>query len=112
MSRGALRADRVSPNGVLRPVSAGLQGRDRLPPYAGRPQSDVWVWEGLREEETRGRRYGADAQLLRILRDVRGWHSSACLTTNPGAAYGYPNKGGYQGAQAELLRVPFAVPTA
>lgn len=38
-------------------------------------------------------------------------HSSACLTTNPGAAgaaYGYPNKGGYQGAQAELLRVPLA----
>jgi glutathione-independent formaldehyde dehydrogenase len=38
-------------------------------------------------------------------------HSSACLTTNPGAAgaaYGYPNKGGYAGAQAELLRVPFA----
>ncbi len=38
-------------------------------------------------------------------------HSSACLTTNPGAAggaYGYPNKGGYQGAQAEFLRVPFA----
>ncbi len=37
--------------------------------------------------------------------------SSACLTTNPGtagAAYGYPNKGGYQGAQTELLRVPFA----
>jgi glutathione-independent formaldehyde dehydrogenase len=40
-----------------------------------------------------------------------GGHSSACLTTNPGsagAAYGYPNKGGYQGAQAELLRVPLA----
>jgi glutathione-independent formaldehyde dehydrogenase len=38
-------------------------------------------------------------------------HSSACLTTNPGqagGAYGYPNKGGYQGAQTELLRVPFA----
>ncbi len=38
-------------------------------------------------------------------------HSSACLTTNPGqagAAYGYPNKGGYQGAQAELLRIPLA----
>ncbi len=38
-------------------------------------------------------------------------NSSACLMTNPddaGAAYGYPNKGGYQGAQAELLRVPFA----
>ena len=38
-------------------------------------------------------------------------HSSACLTSNPGqagAAYGYPNKGGYQGAQAELLRVPLA----
>ncbi len=37
--------------------------------------------------------------------------SSECLTTNlgqAGAAYGYPNKGGYQGAQAELLRVPFA----
>ena len=33
------------------------------------------------------------------------------LTANPGqagAAYGYPNKGGYQGAQTELLRVPFA----
>ncbi len=25
-----------------------------------------------------------------------------------GGAYGYPNKGGYQGAQAELLRVPLA----
>jgi glutathione-independent formaldehyde dehydrogenase len=38
-------------------------------------------------------------------------HTSACLTTNPGAAgaaYGYPNKGGYPGAQAELLRVPLA----
>jgi glutathione-independent formaldehyde dehydrogenase len=38
-------------------------------------------------------------------------HSSACLTANPGqagAAYGYPNKGEYQGAQTELLRVPFA----
>ncbi len=38
-------------------------------------------------------------------------HTSACLITNPGqagAAYGYPNKGGYQGAQTELLRVPFA----
>jgi glutathione-independent formaldehyde dehydrogenase len=38
-------------------------------------------------------------------------HSSECLTANPGdagAAYGYPNKGGYQGAQAELLRVPLA----
>lgn len=37
--------------------------------------------------------------------------SSACLTANPGhagAAYGYPNKGGYEGAQAELLRVPLA----
>ena len=37
--------------------------------------------------------------------------SSLCLTTNPGqagAAYGYPNKGGYEGAQTELLRVPFA----
>jgi len=40
-----------------------------------------------------------------------GGHTSACLTTNPGAAgaaYGYPNRGGYQGAQAELLRVPLA----
>ncbi len=38
-------------------------------------------------------------------------YTSQCLTTNPGsagAAYGYPNKGGYQGAQAELLRVPLA----
>ena len=38
-------------------------------------------------------------------------HSSACLTADPGAAgaaYGYPNRGGYQGAQAELLRVPLA----
>ena len=37
-------------------------------------------------------------------------HTSACLTTNPGqagAAYGYPNKGGYQGAQTKFLRVPF-----
>ena len=41
----------------------------------------------------------------------RDGFSSACLTTNPGAAgaaYGYPNKGGYEGAQTELLRVPFA----
>ena len=38
-------------------------------------------------------------------------HTSACLTANPGhagAAYGYPNKGGYEGAMTELLRVPFA----
>ena len=38
-------------------------------------------------------------------------HTSECLMTNPpaaGGAYGYPNKGGYQGAQAELLRIPFA----
>ena len=38
-------------------------------------------------------------------------HSSECLITNPGdagAAYGYPNKGGYPGAQTQLLRVPLA----
>jgi glutathione-independent formaldehyde dehydrogenase len=38
-------------------------------------------------------------------------HSAECLITNPGnagAAYGYPGMGGYRGAQAELLRVPFA----
>jgi glutathione-independent formaldehyde dehydrogenase len=37
--------------------------------------------------------------------------SAECLMTNPGqagAAYGYPGMGGYRGAQAELLRVPFA----
>lgn len=37
--------------------------------------------------------------------------SAECLTTNPGtagAAYGYPGMGDYRGAQAELLRVPFA----
>ncbi len=37
--------------------------------------------------------------------------SGSCLTTNPGhagAAYGYPNQGGYPGAQAEFLRIPFA----
>lgn len=41
---------------------------------------------------------------------VRG-RSAECLMTNPGqagAAYGYPGMGGYRGAQAELLRVPFA----
>jgi glutathione-independent formaldehyde dehydrogenase len=38
-------------------------------------------------------------------------HSAECLTTHPGAAgaaYGYPGMGDYRGAQAELLRVPFA----
>ena len=37
--------------------------------------------------------------------------SAECLMTNPGqtgAAYGYPGMGGYRGAQAELLRIPFA----
>ncbi|MGO9602339.1 MAG: glutathione-independent formaldehyde dehydrogenase [Candidatus Binataceae bacterium] len=41
---------------------------------------------------------------------VRGL-SAACLITNPGswgAAYGYPGMGGYKGAQAELVRIPFA----
>jgi glutathione-independent formaldehyde dehydrogenase len=41
---------------------------------------------------------------------VRGY-SDACLTMNPGnagAAYGYPGMGPYRGAQAELVRVPFA----
>jgi glutathione-independent formaldehyde dehydrogenase len=38
-------------------------------------------------------------------------YSGACLTVNPpeyGAAYGYPGMGTLVGAQAELLRVPFA----
>jgi glutathione-independent formaldehyde dehydrogenase len=37
--------------------------------------------------------------------------NAECLINNPGnvgAAYGYPGMGGYRGAQAELLRVPFA----
>jgi glutathione-independent formaldehyde dehydrogenase len=37
--------------------------------------------------------------------------SAACLRVRPGgfgAAYGYAGMGGYRGAQAELLRVPFA----
>ncbi len=41
---------------------------------------------------------------------LRGF-TDACLTVNPGqagAAYGYPHMGTYRGAQAELLRVPFA----
>ncbi len=41
---------------------------------------------------------------------VRGF-TDACLMVNPGqagAAYGYPHLGTYRGAQAELLRVPFA----
>src|SRR5579863_3475071 len=41
---------------------------------------------------------------------VRGY-SDACLTTHPGAtgaAYGYPGMGTYRGANAQLLRVPFA----
>ncbi|MFL5841114.1 MAG: glutathione-independent formaldehyde dehydrogenase [Thermoleophilaceae bacterium] len=41
---------------------------------------------------------------------VRGY-TAACLRVRPGsfgAAYGYAGMGGYRGAQAELLRVPFA----
>lgn len=41
---------------------------------------------------------------------VRGF-TSACLTVNPdmaGGAFGYAKMGPYKGAQAELLRVPFA----
>lgn len=41
---------------------------------------------------------------------VRGY-SDACLTTHPGAAgaaYGYPGMGPHRGADAQLLRVPFA----
>jgi glutathione-independent formaldehyde dehydrogenase len=41
---------------------------------------------------------------------VRGY-TAACLRVRPGgfgAAYGYPGMGAYRGAQAELLRVPFA----
>ncbi len=37
--------------------------------------------------------------------------SAECLTNHPGeagAAYGYPGMGDFRGAQAELLRVPFA----
>ncbi len=36
--------------------------------------------------------------------------TGCCLTVNPempGGAYGYPSMGGYQGGQAEYLRVPF-----
>jgi glutathione-independent formaldehyde dehydrogenase len=38
-------------------------------------------------------------------------YSAACLRVRPGgfgAAYGYAGMGPYRGAQAELLRVPFA----
>ncbi len=41
---------------------------------------------------------------------IRGF-TSGCLTTNPanaGAAYGYAQMGPHRGAQAELLRVPYA----
>jgi glutathione-independent formaldehyde dehydrogenase len=41
---------------------------------------------------------------------VRGF-TDACLTANPGhvgAAYGYLGMGPHRGAQAELVRVPFA----
>jgi glutathione-independent formaldehyde dehydrogenase len=41
---------------------------------------------------------------------ARGY-TAACLRVRPGgfgAAYGYAGMGGYRGAQAELLRVPFA----
>lgn len=41
---------------------------------------------------------------------MRGY-TAACLRVRPGgfgAAYGYAGMGGYRGAQAELLRVPFA----
>jgi len=45
---------------------------------------------------------------------VRGY-SAACLRVRPGgfgAAYGYAGMGPYRGAQAELLRVPFAYANA
>ena len=38
-------------------------------------------------------------------------YTGACLTVNPGkagGAYGYAGMGPYRGAQAELLRVPYA----
>ena len=41
---------------------------------------------------------------------IRGF-TSACLTVNPeqaGGAFGYAKMGSYKGAQAEMLRVPFA----
>ncbi len=41
---------------------------------------------------------------------TRGY-SAACLTTHPGsagAAYGYPEQGGYWGCQTELVRIPLA----
>jgi glutathione-independent formaldehyde dehydrogenase len=41
---------------------------------------------------------------------VRGY-TAACLRVRPGgfgAAYGYPGMGAYRGAQADLLRVPYA----
>jgi glutathione-independent formaldehyde dehydrogenase len=43
--------------------------------------------------------------------NCRRGRSASCLTVNPGsygAAYGYVGMGPYRGAQAELLRVPFA----
>jgi glutathione-independent formaldehyde dehydrogenase len=43
--------------------------------------------------------------------NCRRGRSASCLTVNPGsygAAYGYAGMGPYRGAQAELLRAPFA----
>src|SRR5208283_484514 len=42
-------------------------------------------------------------------------HSSACLTTNPGAAgaaYGYPNKGGYRARRRRCSACRSPMPTA
>ena len=69
------------------------------------------VGSAVSKRQERRPRHRSHAHLLRLLRHVCGGPFLRLPHHQPrsaGAAYGYPNKGGYQGAQAELLRVPLA----
>ncbi|MDR5698567.1 glutathione-independent formaldehyde dehydrogenase [Agromyces aerolatus] len=109
---------------IVRITTANICGSD-LHPYEGRAPMESGMTLG---HENMGivEEVGPGVERIRVgdrvsvpfniacgtCRNCNEGYTSACLRANPsgmpGAGYGYPNMGPYQGGQAEYLRVPWA----
>lgn len=109
---------------IVRITTANICGSD-LHPYEGRAPMDAGMVIG---HENMGivEEVGSGVERIKVgdrvsvpfniacgtCRNCNEGYTSACLRANPsgtpGAGYGYPKMGPYNGGQAELLRVPWA----